>query len=94
MQAAGLPGEVIALSIRNEEQIRQQSHRMLMQYFNEKGVPDALFCCNDDIAMGAYRALGELGRRIPDEVVVIGFDDLDYANYLNPPMSSVHMPVE
>lgn len=93
IQAAGLAEEIIALSIHNEEQIRQQSHRMLTQYFKEKGVPDALFCCNDDIAMGAYRALGELGRCIPDEVAVIGFDDLDYANYLNPPMSSVHMPI-
>ncbi len=94
MHVAGLAEEIIALPIRNEEQIRQQSHRMLTDYFNEKGFPDALFCCNDDIAMGAYRALGELGRRIPDEAAVIGFDDLDYANYLNPPMSSVHMPIE
>lgn len=93
MQEAGFSQEVIALPIAGEELIRQKSHQCLKDYFSEKGFPEALFCCNDDIGMGAYRALGEMGRKIPDETAVVGFDDLDYANYLNPPMTSVHMPI-
>lgn len=94
MQEAGLKTEIISLPISNEELIRQQSHSMLKDYFGQNGFPDAIFCCNDDIGMGAYRALGELGRKVPDETGVMGFDDLDYVNYLTPPMSSVHMPIE
>lgn len=91
---AGLKAEIISLPIVREELIRQRSHQVLKKYFAEKGFPDALFCCNDDIGMGAYRALGELDRQIPGETAVVGVDDLDYVNYLNPPMSSIHMPID
>ena len=95
MQEAGLEVEIISPLTGNEEMIFQQSYQILKEYFSVNGFPDALFCCNDDIAMGAYRALGELGRHIPEQTAVIGFDDLLHANYyLNPPLSSVHMPIE
>jgi LacI family transcriptional regulator len=94
MEDAGLPLELITLPVQSEELIRQQSHLSLKEYFGEHGFPEALFCCNDDIGIGAYRALGELDRRVPEETAVIGFDDLDYAQYMHPPMSSVYMPVE
>jgi LacI family transcriptional regulator len=94
LQKAGMQPEIISLPIFREELIRQRSHRVLKKYFCDNGFPDALFCCNDDIGMGAYRALGELGRNVPGETAVIGVDDLDYASYLNPPMSSVHMPID
>jgi LacI family transcriptional regulator len=93
VQKAGLIPEIIALPIANEELIRQQSHHMLKEYFGKNGFPDAVFCCNDDIGMGAYRALSELKRSVPSQTVVVGFDDLDYVNYLSPPMTSVHMPI-
>lgn len=94
MEEAALETEVISLPITGEELIREKSHEILREYFSDKGFPEAIFCCNDDIAMGAYRALGDLERKIPDETAVVGFDDLDYANYLAPPMSSVRMPVK
>lgn len=94
MLEAGLPEEVISLPISAEELLRQQSHRMLRQYFETHGCPDALFCCNDDLGIGAYRALGDLKRRIPEDTAIIGFDDLDDAMYLSPPMTSVRMPIQ
>ncbi len=53
----------------------------------------ALFACNDDMAMGAYRALQEAGLRIPEDVSVFGFDDDPSAAFMNPPLSTVHLPV-
>lgn len=93
MEEADLPYEFISLPIPGEELIRQQAHQTMKAYFEKNGFPDAIFCCNDDIGMGAYRALSDLGRGIP-ETAIIGFDDLDYARYMEPPMTSVHMPIE
>jgi DNA-binding LacI/PurR family transcriptional regulator len=54
------------------------------------GVPfDGLFALNDTLALGALRALGDAGRRVPDDVAVIGFDDIDEARFSIPSLSSV-----
>lgn len=55
---------------------------------------DGLFCGNDNTARGAYRALAETGRSIPDDVAVAGFDDLDFASHLEPPLTTVRQGVE
>jgi DNA-binding LacI/PurR family transcriptional regulator len=94
MAAAGLPPELITLPIPGEELICQNAHDVLKEHFGEHGFPDAIFCSNDDIGIGAYGALQEMGRRIPHETAVLGFDDFDYAKYLTPPLSSVSMPVQ
>ncbi|WUR11420.1 LacI family DNA-binding transcriptional regulator [[Empedobacter] haloabium] len=51
--------------------------------------PDALFCCNDMMAIGALRAAAELGIAVPAELAVVGFDDIDLAQFVHPPLSSV-----
>lgn len=54
------------------------------------GVPfDGLFALNDTLALGALRALGEAGRKVPDDVAVIGFDNIDESSYSVPSLSSV-----
>lgn len=55
---------------------------------------DAVFAASDLMALGALRVLGEAGRRVPDDVAVVGFDDLDLAQHSDPPLSTVHQPVE
>lgn len=49
----------------------------------------AVIACNDVFAVAAIRALQECGRRIPDDVSVTGFDDLDIAHMANPPLTTV-----
>ncbi|MBS0569035.1 MAG: substrate-binding domain-containing protein [Proteobacteria bacterium] len=51
---------------------------------------DAIFACNDLLAMGAIRALIELGLRVPKDVSVIGYDDTPLGAAFIPPLSSVH----
>ena len=56
----------------------------------ERGVEfDAVFGLNDTLALGAMRVLQEAGRRVPDDVAVIGFDDLDEAQYSLPSLTTV-----
>jgi len=50
---------------------------------------DAVFCFNDLLAIGALRALREAGRRVPDDVAVMGFDDVEECRYTTPTLTSV-----
>lgn len=55
--------------------------------------PTAIFCFNDKMAMGAYDAIKRLGLRIPQDVAVIGFDNLELiAAQLYPPLTTVELP--
>lgn len=54
--------------------------------------PTAIFGGNDMIAMGVLQAIRELGLRCPEDVSVMGFDDLDFAALINPPLASVLQP--
>ncbi len=49
----------------------------------------AVFVANDDMAIGLIHALNTAGRRVPDDVSVVGFDDIPVAAYLNPPLTTV-----
>jgi LacI family transcriptional regulator len=53
----------------------------------------ALFAFNDISAMGAIRALRELGRQVPDDVSVVGFDDIQSAAFQNPSLTTVRQPL-
>ncbi|MFT7053110.1 MAG: DNA-binding LacI/PurR family transcriptional regulator, partial [Psychromonas sp.] len=52
-----------------------------------------LFAFNDDMAVGAMRALHEAGLKIPDDVSVIGIDNDPLSAYLNPPLASIELPI-
>ncbi len=53
------------------------------------GAFTALFAQNDRMAVGAVRALREAGRRVPEDVSVIGFDDIPLASYFDPPLTTM-----
>jgi DNA-binding LacI/PurR family transcriptional regulator len=55
---------------------------------------DAVFTGDDDAAIGVLKSLHEHGLRIPQDVAVIGFDDLGFAPFLNPPLTTVRAPTE
>jgi LacI family transcriptional regulator len=52
----------------------------------------AFLCLNDRVAFGVYQALQEVGRRVPQDVSVIAFDDSDLARWMRPQLSSVALP--
>lgn len=55
---------------------------------------DAVFAANDLMAEGACRVLLEQGRRVPEDVAVVGFDDSPAATACQPPLTTVRQPVE
>jgi LacI family transcriptional regulator len=55
--------------------------------------PTAIFVCSDQMALGAYEALYERGLRVPDDMSIVGFDDLDEAKWAIPPLTTVRQPL-
>ncbi len=53
----------------------------------------AIVCGNDFIAIGAIRALHEVGRSVPDDISVVGFDDIPWAGFSVPGLTTVHQPL-
>lgn len=60
-----------------------------MQLLQQQQRPQAIFCCNDLMAIGVLRAAGELGIAVPAALSVIGFDDIELAQYVHPPLTTV-----
>jgi alanine racemase len=56
--------------------------------------PTAILAMSDVIAIGAMRALRELGLDVPGDVSVVGFDDIDLATYVDPALTTVHQPID
>jgi LacI family repressor for deo operon, udp, cdd, tsx, nupC, and nupG len=67
----------------------QKMMHVLMQ---QRHMPSAVFCANDEMAIGAIRALKSVGLQIPEDVSVVGFDDQEFAQISDPALSTVHIP--
>lgn len=66
----------------------------MQQVLAHQAYPTAVFAASDQMAIGAYRAIAEAGLRIPDDVSVVGFDNLEVAAYTVPPLTTIHQPFE
>lgn len=56
--------------------------------------PDAIFAASDNMAFGALRALREANLCVPDDVALIGFDDIPFAAHTDPPLTTVRQPIQ
>nr|WP_038885921.1 ribose operon transcriptional repressor RbsR [Cronobacter dublinensis] len=54
--------------------------------------PQAVFMGNDAMAVGAYQALYQAGLRIPQDIALVGYDDIELARYMTPPLTTIHQP--
>jgi DNA-binding LacI/PurR family transcriptional regulator len=73
----------------SEESGASAMRRLLGQYPEV----DAVFAASDMMAAGALRVLRQYGRRVPDDVALIGFDDSVIATHTQPPLTSVDQPI-
>ncbi|MFI0260075.1 LacI family DNA-binding transcriptional regulator [Streptomyces sp. NPDC017056] len=68
--------------------------RAMRELLARRPALDAVFCASDVMAAGARRELRETGRRIPDDVALVGFDDSAIARHMDPALTSVRQPIE
>ncbi|QHM77597.1 Ribose operon repressor [Mixta theicola] len=54
--------------------------------------PQAVFTSNDAMAVGAYHALYQAGLRIPEDMAIMGYDNIELARYMTPPLTTIHQP--
>ncbi len=67
-------------------------HRFLRAWQEMDGQIDGVICFCDSMALGIYQAARELGLQMGQDISVIGYDDGPFNDYLDPPMTSIHMP--
>ncbi len=71
----------------------EEGHRAARRLLERPDRPSALFTVNNFMTAGALGAIRELGLRIPDEIALVGFDDLDWTTLVDPPITVVAQPV-
>jgi LacI family repressor for deo operon, udp, cdd, tsx, nupC, and nupG len=54
--------------------------------------PTAVFCANDEMAIGALKAARTAGLRVPEDISVVGFDDISFAAFTDPPLTTIRQP--
>lgn len=66
-----------------------------MEELNRRGVAyDALFACSDLLAMSAIMVMRGENKRVPEDIAVVGYDDVDRARFFHPPLTTVRQPME
>jgi DNA-binding LacI/PurR family transcriptional regulator len=88
LAAAGLP-EVPELVVEVEQYHRTDGAAAVRRLLARPRPPDALFCFNDLLALGALRALHEAGLRVPEDVAVVGWDDVEDGRYSTPTLTTI-----
>lgn len=72
----------------------KSGYNAMKQLLSLKEPPTAVFCSNDDMAIGAMHAVFEAGLSVPKDISVVGFDDIELAQYTFPPLTTVKRPIE
>lgn len=72
----------------------ESGYRAMKQLLNLSNIPTAVFCSNDDMAVGAIKAIVEEGLRVPEDISIIGFDDSIFSSFLSPALTTIKKPIE
>lgn len=94
MTTAGLTREIINLEIGSDTSTRDLTRERFANYIRAHGCPEGLICQNDEMAIASYRALRDLGLRIPQDVQLVGCDGLPDMEYFDPQLSTLVQPAE
>ncbi|MCS7011224.1 MAG: LacI family transcriptional regulator [Anaerolineales bacterium] len=69
----------------------ESGYHAARQLLSLSDLPEAVFCANDQMAIGFLKAMQEKGLKAPQDIAIVGFDDIPVARYLQPPLSTVHV---
>ncbi|MEM6052253.1 ribose operon transcriptional repressor RbsR [Erwinia sp. P7711] len=70
----------------------QGGYNAMNQLLALNPLPEAVFTSNDAMAVGVYHALFQAGLSVPQDIAVIGYDDIELARYMTPPLTTIHQP--
>ena len=87
----GMFDQRFCLTARNNE---ESGYELALKLMKKTKRPDAIVTASDNMAVGVYRALSELGLKIGTDVAVASFNDISVAQFLHPPLSTIHLPSE
>jgi DNA-binding LacI/PurR family transcriptional regulator len=90
LRAAGLPARVLEDVVVPE--MNASGGGLAAEKLLAGDLPDAIFCANDLLALGVLRALSQAGVRVPDDVALIGYDDIEFSSAAAVPLSSIRQP--
>ncbi len=90
MREEGIPIDE-ALIVKGDFQY-DSAYRASIQLLQMQDPPTAIFACNDLMAVAVMRAALEQGQRVPDDLSVVGFDDVRLAAFANPPLTTIAQP--
>lgn len=76
------------------EYSEQSGHEAAINILKKADKPTALFCANDEIALGALRAIRECNLKCPEDISLIGFDNFSAAHHTTPPLTTVEQPIK
>lgn len=93
MEKAGLETECITFPKESSIDQRRAARKGIAQYVKQHGCPDAIFCYNDETAVGGYRGLRDIGVRIFDDVALVGCDGIEDTEYMDTPISTIVQPL-
>ncbi|BCM91238.1 HTH-type transcriptional regulator DegA [Abditibacteriota bacterium] len=94
MREAGRETTIVRISHNRRPNAREGIKAMIEEYRSlGRTLPDAIFCQNDEVAIGCCRGLFDLGIKVPDDVLLIGCDGLDETEYAACPLSTVAFPI-
>jgi LacI family transcriptional regulator len=93
MKEMGRAEEVIVCPHAAGPNTRALAREIMRNYVGANGCPEAIFCFNDERAIATLDALRGLGYRVPEDVLLIGCDNLDETDYHTPKLSTIDYPV-
>lgn len=70
----------------------QSGYRAMMELLEKYPSVDGVFCANDQMAIGALKALKLKGKRVPEDIKIIGYDDSFVSTIVDPAISTIHVP--
>ncbi|OBZ19380.1 hypothetical protein A8L34_07715 [Bacillus sp. FJAT-27264] len=71
-----------------------EGNRLMKEAISKGDLPTAFFVGNDALAIGAIHAIKEAGLRVPEDVAIVGFNDIDMAEYTSPPLTTIRSQPE
>ncbi|RAV19879.1 LacI family DNA-binding transcriptional regulator [Paenibacillus contaminans] len=95
LRALGKHGVELLPQLREQGSYDVESgYAAMRKLLGNRELPTAVFCFNDDMAVGAMKAIAERGLRVPQDISIVGFDDNMFSGFVSPALTTVKRPIE